>query len=142
MIDDCIEDLRNGSGTKLREFASLAQSIADSRNESVFHVLPPAVATFAYELSQSRTLVMIPVLPDQLRERYNTLISSSVNSVVEAFKTLKQELCDKDSNPSHEKLLQALATITKHGGKLFGERLNIMRTGEPRPPTSPDTELG
>lgn len=125
LFDECIDDLKNGMGTRLIHLASVIQSIAETSDESFYFSLPQAIGGLGNAIVTSRSMIMLPVLPEPLRQRVSTLITNSVNEVSKSLEEIKCELCIKE-NPDYAILIRAMGTIHKSGYRLLEQRHQLI----------------
>lgn len=92
LIDRCTNDLRNGLGTRLFDLASMMQSIAEANDDSVLFVLPQAIGGFANELLKSRSLITIPVLPEEIRKAQTSVVNIAVEQATKSLVVIKGQL--------------------------------------------------
>jgi hypothetical protein len=127
LFDECIDDLKNGMGTRLTHLASVIQSVAESTSEPFYFSLPQAIGGFGNAIVASRSMIMLPVLPEPIRQRISTLIANSVNEVSTSLEEIKCELCVKE-NPDYAILMRAMGTIHKNGYKLIEQKTELIPT--------------
>ena len=133
LFERAIDDTQNGFGSRLMDLASVVDSGAEAQNDSVLHVLPHAIGGFASELMSARSLIAIPVLPDPVRKRLNSLVNVAVDEAVTSLKCVEEELCSKDS-VDHETLMKAVGKLFEQATILGKEqRASIPRRGRSGP---------
>jgi hypothetical protein len=125
IIDKCRSDLKNGAGSSsLYDLASMIQAIAESCNELVLFTIPQGVGGFANELRDSRAMITIPVLPDDIRQSQAALVKKAVDEAIKSLDTLKQQLCIND-NIDYKELMTAAGTLFKWASDLRSERREV-----------------
>jgi hypothetical protein len=134
LIDVVLEDVANGMGIRLYDLAGVLDSIAEAQEDPVLHVFPQAVGGFASALLNSRKLVALPMLPDPMRQRLNSIIKTAVQQSVKSLKTIKDELCSKD-DPNHKELMHAIGVLFRQTGILIKESRAISSRRQSNPPT-------
>jgi len=128
LINECTSDLRNGLGRRLFELSVLLESIAGCKPDSYLHVLPLSVSYFTQEILASRAMVLIPVLPPEIREKHSSLVKVATEQGVKALEEIKRQICDKE-DIDYKKLMEATGILTRHGSKLNSERRSISPRG-------------
>ena len=133
LFQKAIDDTQNGFGSRLLDLASVVDSVAEAQNDSVLHVLPHAIGGFASELMSARSLISVPVLPDPVRKRLNSLINIAVDEAVSSLNCVKDELCTKDS-VDHQTLMKATGKLFEQATILAKEqRASMPRRGRSGP---------
>lgn len=120
LIDNVIEDAKNGVGFRFYDLAGVLDAIAEAQDEPTLHVLPQAVGGFGNVLIISRSLIALPVLPNPMRTRLTTLINTAVDEAISSLHTIKEQLCMKE-NPDHKTLMNAIGVLFKQGNILAKE---------------------
>lgn len=136
LIDECIADLEEGGGTKLSDLATLMQCLAVTTNVDIYFILPQAIGSFMGEVLLFRQLISIPILEDNIRQRYRQKLENAIATVIESLKVLKYEFCQSESI-NDSKVVTATAAITKSGYSLYEIREAVLRS---QPRTQPYRE--
>lgn len=89
LIDQCISDLNNGEGGKLVDLAGVFNAIAECNSEPHLFILPQGIGIFSSELLNSKSLTMVPVLPQETRDSHKKLIDSATDQATKALKEIK-----------------------------------------------------
>jgi len=112
LLDNCIDDLEDG-GSKLFGLAELFHSISEATGESFYDAFVPLLGVLAGEIMSCRPFASLPILPEEIRKKFQSSFGEAVKGSKDALKILKTELCVKGTkNPS--KILDALSLLGKH----------------------------
>ena len=125
MIDDCIEDLKDG-GTKLIDLAHLMQYVGETKNDEVFLALFAPIWGFSSEILRFREIGLLPMIPQDLKGRYNKVLTKAIEAGQKALNDLKVLLCEKD-NINYGKFVSIIARLHKHQFAMMREWSRIPR---------------
>ncbi len=106
----------------------MIDSIAECQTDSYLHVLPSSVGYFAQQVLASKAMTLIPVLPDDIRNKHNKLINVAVEQGIKSLEEIKRQLCDSE-NIDYKKLMESAGTLSRHGAKLNSERRSLTPRG-------------
>ncbi len=121
LINECTSDLRNGMGTRLYDLSHTIDSIAESNSQDYLHVLPQCIGGFTQELLASKSLTLIPMLSEKIREKHTKTLSVAVEKATKALEEIKHQLCDNDT-VDFQKLMECAGTLLRHASNLHSER--------------------
>lgn len=121
LINECIADLRTGTGTRLYDLSTTIGSIAESNSQNYLYVLPQCIGLFAQELLASQSLTLIPMLPEKVREKHTKTVNVAVEKATKALEEIKHQLCDNDI-VDFTKLMESTGTLFRHSSNLHSER--------------------
>ena len=124
IINQCASDLRNGKSTKLFELAGVMNAIADCNNSPYLHIFPQDIGSFSTELIRSRSLTMIPVLPEEERKSYSELVKTASEKGISALESIKKQLCDNNV-PDYGELMDSIGTLFQQASILRGETIQL-----------------
>jgi hypothetical protein len=128
LINECTSDLRNGLGRRLYDLASMIDSVAECQSDSYLHILPSSIGYFAQQILASRSMIMIPVLPDEIRAKHTSLVNVAAEQGIKSLEEIKRQLCDNE-NIDYKKLMESAGALTRHGSKLNSERRSLTPRG-------------
>jgi len=121
LINECTADLRNGTGTRLYDLAQTIDAIAESNSQDYLHVLPQCIGALSQELLASKSMTMIPMLPEKIREKHVKTLNVAVEQAIKSLEEIKHQLCDND-NVDFQKLMECAGALHRHAGNLHSER--------------------
>ena len=125
MVEEAISDLKSGSGARLYDLAGAMDTIAEVTNDPIFFIMPQAVGSFGSEIIQFHQLLLLPVLPQGIRERQNQIMNACIDDVAKQLKIVVDEI-SKNPCPDHEAYSKAIGSIYKQGYILHRERSVLM----------------
>lgn len=131
LIDECCTNLKDGNGLRMLDLAGLLHALSQATKNDVFLALPQPAGVFGQEIAAFKSLISIPILEQNTREKNKQLLDACVKEGVEALVLLKKELCDNHPNCDCEKVISAIAKLNKSSYELNKQRRALMGAHPP-----------
>jgi len=136
LVHRCIIELQNKNTRLLVDLSSLLHSLAQATGDDVYRVLASPLGGFAGELMSFRSLVAVPILPTETREKCEGMLDNAIKGGLEALEIVKNEL-QKGEARDYKEIVRAVALLTENDYALYGERSALTRASSR---SMPDTD--
>lgn len=125
LIDQCVADLRSGDGSKLYDLAGVFNSIAECNSEAYLSIIPQGIGSFYSELMAGKSLTIVPVLPEEMRNSHKKVVDVAVEQAIKALEEIKIQFCN--SSTDYEKLMKSIGIFFQQAGTLSSKRRQFSR---------------
>jgi len=130
MFDRSLEDLALKTCDSLDSLGTVIHSLGQLTGDPLYYLANTPISSFATHIMRLQQFVAIPVLPKEIRPRYEALFDESLKIGRESIRELKEQLCNS-TEPNHAKMITALGNLERQAYQLWMAREAISRM---RPP--------
>ncbi len=126
LFDRSLDDLSLKTCDSLDSLGTVIHSLGQLTDEPLYYLTNSPISSFATQVCKLQQFVAIPVLPKEIRPRYETLFEESLKIGSESIRELKEQFCN-NAQPDHAKMVKALGNLERQAYRLWLARQAISR---------------